>query len=67
MIKPGVYSLSQGDLASGVMIENNLLDLLPFNENALKRYPSLRNIIMSWVKNSRYSQNWRFLTTEGLL
>ena len=65
MIKLGVDGLSRGDSASGVMVGNNLLDLLPFNESALVRHPPLRNYITSWVKNSLSSKNWRFLTVEG--
>ena len=40
MIKLGVDGLSRGDSASGVMVVNNLLDSLPFNETALERYHS---------------------------
>ena len=61
MIAHGTDGLSRGDTSSGVMGGKEFLSLLPLNESALDRQPSVKRDVLSWTA---HPGNWKVATTE---
>ena len=52
MISQGNDGLSRGELATGVMQGNKFLDILPLNESAFQRCPTLKRTIWTWKRSA---------------
>ena len=61
MIAHGTDGLSRGDTSSGVMGGTEFLSLLPLNESALDRQPTVKSDVLSWMN---CPSEWTFATTE---